>query len=271
MAPANLSLVLSNGPEDVATVHAALSGLAAALGLDALSTEDLHTAAGEACKNVMHHAYEGHEGPLEVEALVLPGELEVVVRDHGMGIRPLVGERTLPHTGIGMPIVHSLSRRITYINLDGGGTEVRMLLDTPGAALLASPAGSSSPRAPGAQREPTAALALAPAELAGAVLPRVLVALATRAGFSGARLADVQLLARLLAAAAGDEPLTATADVASGVLTVRIGPLAPGATTGLLSSGDAAADAAIGAVIADQRTEQEGSTEMLVLRLTGSD
>ncbi len=271
MAAANLSLTLSNTADDVATVHAALSGVAAALALDALDTDNLHTAVGEACKNVMHHAYEGQRGDLELEVSSLPGALEVVVRDHGMGIRPLVGERTLPHTGIGLPIIHSLTRRITYTNLDEGGTEVSMRFDLPGVAALGPPAaGHGSADAPAG----TVAITLAPAALSGAVLPRVVVALATRAEFTPARLSDAQLISRLIAAGAGpalgENPLTLRAGMVSGELTLNIGPLPAGAGSRLLAGGGAEAEAAAARVLADRELAADGATEMLALRLTGS-
>jgi anti-sigma regulatory factor (Ser/Thr protein kinase) len=258
---------MSNTAGDVATVHAALSGVAAALGLDALDTDNLHTAVGEACKNVMHHAYEGLEGLLELEVSSTPGALEVLVRDHGMGIRPLVGERTLPHTGIGLPIVHSLTRRITYTNLEAGGTEVIMRFDLPGAAVLGPPA-------PTMARDSAAgtAIALAPAALAGAVLPRVLVALATRAEFTAERLADVQLLGKVIAAGGGrvlgEQPLALLADIAPGALTLRIHPLPAGAGDRLLDA-DAEADTALRRVISGRELAADGAAETLELRLTG--
>src|SRR5271163_3915315 len=100
----NVCITLSNSPENLAVVHQTLAGLGGILGLDALDSNDLETAVIEVCKNVVYHAYEGQEGPLELEIHTLAGAVEVVVRDHGIGIRPHVGERTLPHTGIGLPI-----------------------------------------------------------------------------------------------------------------------------------------------------------------------
>lgn len=272
MSAANLSLALSNTPGDVATVHSALDGVAAALGLDALDTDNLHTAVGEACKNVIHHAYEGLEGPLEVEVLSLGGALEVVVRDHGMGIRPLVGERSLPHTGIGMPIVHSLTRRITYTNLEGGGTEVSMLFDMVGAGVLGPAAAAARPAAGDAQDGVTE-IALAPATLAEAVLPRILVALAARAEFTAERLAEVQALARALAAGAsrelGEQPLAVRASAAPGELTLRIGPLPAGGGDRLTEAGDGEAQERTAAVIAGRDLCADAAAEHLELRLSG--
>ncbi|HYB24819.1 MAG TPA: ATP-binding protein, partial [Solirubrobacteraceae bacterium] len=79
----NVRLNLSNGPESVAIAHELLLGLAEVLGLDALETDDLCTAVGEVCKNVVYHAYEGQTGPLELEVYTFAGAVEVVVRDHG--------------------------------------------------------------------------------------------------------------------------------------------------------------------------------------------
>jgi anti-sigma regulatory factor (Ser/Thr protein kinase) len=240
----NLWLKLSNAPESLLLVHQALSAIAGALGLDALETDDLRTAAAEACKNVVYHAYEGGEGPLEVELHTLEAAIEVVVRDHGIGIRPHLGERTLPHNGIGMPIVHALCQRVLYSNLDGGGTEVRMRLAMPNVVELA-PAGQTPgpPETAGGDAEgegrgergrsgeagaggegegrgerdrggeagggegellSTVAMTLAPSALADAVLAPVLRALAARAGLSAAGADEGGRRARTLAASFGE-------------------------------------------------------------------
>ena len=127
-----------NRPESVGTVAAALEGIVAVLGLEALEADGIQTAVAEACKNVVLHAYDGTEGPMEVELRTQRDGLEVIVVDHGIGIRPHLGERRQPHNGLGLPIIHLHAWRVTYTNLDGGGTELRM--EFPGA-----PAGSADP------------------------------------------------------------------------------------------------------------------------------
>jgi serine/threonine-protein kinase RsbW len=62
----NVCLSLPNRPENVLVVRQALTGVAGAIGLDAVETNDLNTAVTEACNNVVMHAYGGDEGPLEV-------------------------------------------------------------------------------------------------------------------------------------------------------------------------------------------------------------
>ena len=122
----NVCLNLSNRAENVLVVRQALTGVGETLGLDAIETNDLNTAVTEACNNVVLHAYEGEEGPLEVEVYALSGGIAVVVRDHGRGIRPRSGGDEEVHPGIGLPVIQALTRRVQFRDLSPGGTEVRM-------------------------------------------------------------------------------------------------------------------------------------------------
>jgi len=147
--PTEIHLQLSNSLDDVAAVAAAIDGVVAGLGLDALDSDRIQTAAAEACKNVVLHAYEGTDGPMDVMLSATTGVVEVTVVDEGIGIRPHLGERHYPHNGLGLPIIHQHAQRITYTNLPGGGTELRMEFSVE------------------ARRD------VAPGELAGAVLGRL--------------------------------------------------------------------------------------------------
>ncbi len=226
----NLRLRLSNRVESLAVVHAATGGLARALELDAVEADDLNTAVGEACRNVVWHAYEGTEGPLELELRTARAAVEALVRDHGIGIRPHVGERTLPHTGIGLPIVHSLTRSVLYTNLPDGGTEVRMRFDMPAAEGLEPcleedltlAVSASEPPAPDALE-----MSLAPVSLAAFVLPGVLGALAQAAGLdehvAAEAWARVATLAQGTARAPADAPLDVLVRAPAGELEIRVG------------------------------------------------
>src|ERR1700756_1137044 len=86
----NVCLALSNQPENVLLVREALSGLAETVGVGGVDLNDIRTAVTEACNNVVLHAYEGEEGPLHVEVYLDSSTLEVVVRDHGTGIKPRI-------------------------------------------------------------------------------------------------------------------------------------------------------------------------------------
>ncbi len=272
----NVRLNLPNTLGSVSLVHEALIGLAARLALDPLETNDLDTAVTEICKNVVYHAYEGADGPLEVRVHVLAGALEVVVRDRGIGIRPHVGERTQPHSGIGLPIVHALTQSITFSKRDGGGTEVRMLFAAHDAAEL-EPLGPGELQSPAAEDfEPAhrIAIALAPDSVAEAILPRVLGALAAQADLSDDRASDVRLLARALAAGAGNSTagahLAVAATVAPGSLELRVGPLRAGGARALLKAGagGGGGERPLESLADDHRVSAAGSAELLELRVS---
>jgi anti-sigma regulatory factor (Ser/Thr protein kinase) len=238
---ADLYLSLSNSSENIAVVREALWGVAQALSLDALDADDLDTAVTEACKNVVWHAYEGADGPLELELYLSAGAVHAVVRDHGIGIRPHLGERTQPHTGIGLPIVHMRAHRVIYTNLDEGGTELRIELITPSAASV--PALSPEPPPPlslGDGAPHTIELALAGDDLAATVLPRVLRTLGARARFSEDALAALERFALSLARGARDsigaEHLVTAVDAAPHNLDLRVGWLREGAGESLLEA-----------------------------------
>jgi anti-sigma regulatory factor (Ser/Thr protein kinase) len=235
---ANVCLRFSNRDECVAVVHEAVVGLARALSLDALATGDLDTAVAEAVKNAILHAYEGADGPVEVELHALDGRIEAVVRDRGIGIRPHLGERerTQPHTGIGLPIVHLLARRVVYTNMPGGGTEVSM--EFPVEGLLA-PGGSEAKLSEESARRlgDRVELSLAPLAIARSVLPRTLAALLVLAGFgAGAARGDdagaaASAASAALAAAAAEldgsaGTLALGGEAGRGRLDLRVGPLA---------------------------------------------
>ena len=81
--PPNVRIVVSSRPENVAIVREVLAGLADSIDIDTI--EDVKVAVSEACNNVVVHAYDERGGPLEVEVFVGRHELDVVVRDYGVG------------------------------------------------------------------------------------------------------------------------------------------------------------------------------------------
>jgi anti-sigma regulatory factor (Ser/Thr protein kinase) len=276
----NVRLTLSNRPDNVLVVRQALTGVAENVGLDALESNDLNTAVTEACNNVVQHAYEGEEGPLEVEIYALPGAVEVVVRDHGVGIRPHAADPEQTHSGIGLPVVHALTQSVGFSNLPGGGTEVRMQFAAPAASPpepVPRAAKHADDSSGGAERADVASatveMTLAPSTVARSVLPRVLSALAARAYFSTDRISDVQLVADTLVAHAGDSvsgsQLGVAVDLAPRNLEVRVGPLQSGAAEKLINT--PAPGDGLGAII-ERLTDGHNvavsdSSEMLALRL----
>jgi serine/threonine-protein kinase RsbW len=243
----NVSLRLPNRPENVLVVRQALTGLAGALALDPIETNDLNTAVTEACNNVIMHAYTGAEGALEVEVLVLAKAIAVIVRDHGIGIHTPEGNvrgsrEALPSDGMGLAVIDALARHVEFTEPAGGGTEVRMEFPRPENASMAAivehgnggrALGPVRDRDPvGMGRASTVEVTLAPSALAQAILPRVLSALAVRAHFSTDRISDVQIVADLVAGnvkeSVDGSHLAVGVTVGSRKLELRIGPVRAG-------------------------------------------
>jgi serine/threonine-protein kinase RsbW len=263
----NVRLSLPNNPENVLVVRQALTGVAGCVGLNAIEANDLNTAVTEACNNVVLHAYRGAEGPMEVDVRVLTDAITVAVRDRGIGIgidasdrqpepdpddfERESGESGKRSAGMGIPVIEALSREASFIDRDGGGTEVRMEFavahamsledvlaagERSGIADWGDSAGAAAEGQPSS--ESVFELRLAPGAIARAVLPRVLSALAARVHFSTDRIADVRVVADVLATNSVDSISSSHLDVgittAPRSLELRIGPLLTGRGESLL-------------------------------------
>ncbi len=272
---AHVVLNLSNKAENVLLVRQVLAGLAETIGLDALELNDISTAVSEACNNVVIHAYAGAEGPLEVEVFAADEPLEVIVRDHGEGITPHERDPEETVGGIGLPVIRALSDSVTFRDLDGGGTEVRMAFVTAKASALPHiQSNNTGAQAPAQQAPPdTTTVTVGPAPLAQAVLPRILCALAARVHFSTDRISDTQLLADALVTRAdasnNDGRMTVAINVAPRDLQLRVGPLPQGFAEELLAS---ATIDPIGSVLTQltdgHEISSQGPSELLALRLS---
>jgi len=206
----NVRLALASRPENVVLVRDVLSGLGDGLDLGG-TVEDIKAAVSEAANNVVIHAYGGREGPMEIEIAVAGRDLDVVVRDHGVGIGPRRVDDGHPGRGIGLAVIEALAARCELRAHAGPGVEVAMRFDVPAQPELPGLATGDGGTAAGAVLDDGDALdiAIGPASLSAPVFDRVLTGLAARAGFSIDRLSDVQLVcdaltARIVPALAGD-------------------------------------------------------------------
>jgi serine/threonine-protein kinase RsbW len=231
-APPNVCLHLSNRAENVLLVRETLIGVAEAIGLDGNDLNDIKTVVTEACNNVVLHAYGDEEGPLELEVHVGSDAVEVVVRDRGTGIRPLIPSTRETSSGIGVPVMQALAERVEFSCAEGRGTEVRMQFATPGTRPLQPlpEEGLELPEVAQAEEfATTLGVAIAPTRLAREVLPRLLCVLAARAHFSTDRISDAQLVADALVAqmpeSIGGSHLGIGVSVAPHNLELRVGPL----------------------------------------------
>jgi anti-sigma regulatory factor (Ser/Thr protein kinase) len=228
-----LRLTLPATAENVIVVRQAVAGLGEALGLSGSRIADLKTVVGEACNNVVLHAYENGPGPLEVTAEPRSGELEVQVADRGRGFRPRAhqGDESL---GLGLPLIAALSDSFEISGGPGKGsrTTIRFGYTPPDLSNNGNHAGVSE----------ELELAITPGEMVKPVLARVIGALAARAEFSVDRLADTVLLGDAVSSSAGGDFAEGRVGVAikdgDGTLSVRVGPLVEGAGEKLISEMD---------------------------------
>lgn len=135
----DIEITLPARPENVAVIRHVLGCLSDALEVTPELLHDVRLAVSEACANVIVHAYRESEGLLELTAATLPGRaLEIVVRDHGLGMAPRADS---PGLGVGLPLIAALSSAVEIGTADDGATEVRMTfaLDEPdrGATVAA--------------------------------------------------------------------------------------------------------------------------------------
>ena len=104
--------------------------------LDPTLTElgDLKTAVSEAVTNAVVHAYPDSIGVIQLRARILPGgELELVVRDKGVGIEDVERARTPLYTtggeersGMGFTIMEGFTDKLRVRSAPGSGTTVTM-------------------------------------------------------------------------------------------------------------------------------------------------
>jgi serine/threonine-protein kinase RsbW len=129
-AATSLSLKLAAEPKNVRRARDEVARQAETLGLSAAGVDDLKTIVSEACSNVVRHAYpeDAAERPMEVELEKDNGELRVVVRDSGTGIRPPTGARP-KSLRLGFILIGSLADCLQLRTERGRGTE--LLLTVP--------------------------------------------------------------------------------------------------------------------------------------------
>lgn len=125
----DFQLALPARAENVAVIRHLLGGVADAVDIPPDVLHDIRLAVSEACANVVVHAYADapHDGTLEIAVrLGEPRKLEVVVRDHGRGMKPRPDS---PGLGVGLPLIAALSTALELGTGDDGSTEVHMTFD----------------------------------------------------------------------------------------------------------------------------------------------
>lgn len=269
-AEPELRLVVPSRAENVALVRRALSGVVDVLELGEARLLDINAAVSEACNNVVVHAYEGTEGPMDVYLWIQPTELEVMVSDRGVGITPNVPEPGLEVQGLGLSLIQALTDRVEFLGGRGEGTRVRMRFAFDGAEALPNGDRGNGPDAPPPPGELSIAVSSGP--LAAPVLGRVIAMLAARAEFSLEGISEAELVTDAVAAhaprATVGNRIQLGIDRPDGELVVRVGPLAEGGATRVIQA--SALDdlpPVLERLTEHRRVESSGDGELLCLVL----
>ena len=266
----DLWLAMPSKAENVALVRQAFGGLADAVGLGEPLLADAKTAVSEACNNVVVHAYEGGEGPLEVGVRARDSELTVLVRDRGGGIQPTAALPDPGVHGVGLSLIQALTDRVEFHGGGSEGTEVRMTFSSEAEFNPVDDGGG--PAAFESEAPDNGLLvSISPGELVAPVLGRVVAMLAARAGFSIDRLSDAQLVSDAIAAHAPG--YTETDDVRVSfrdelrALEARVGPLVEGGGERLLADADLPGVGRLLDQLSDSVAVRRNGEEYLVLEL----
>jgi serine/threonine-protein kinase RsbW len=196
-----LTLELESRPETLTLVRGMLGGIAELLAMDAELLDDIKTAVSEACNNVVLHAYPDGPGPLTVSLNITDAGIEVLVRDHGVGIPEIAADDDHVH-GVGLPVIRALAQHADFRAPAGGGTNVWMLFPSrrDGHTLFECPDRPAPDDGVADRLTGDAVVSVSPVGLLSGVLGRLSRALAANARFSLDRFSDVYLVTDAIAA-----------------------------------------------------------------------
>jgi serine/threonine-protein kinase RsbW len=265
---AELRIVVPARAENVAVLRRAVFGLADALGVEPGDIADLQTIVTEAAMNVVQHAYEDSEGPLEMIAGRRGGGLEVAICDQGAGFRPRPADPGRGDLRLGLPLIAALSDGFEISGGPGLGTTVKV------RKLIAVASEAAEDGAPTAARTPEeTALSFDSEAPAGAVLSHVIGMLASRADLSIDRLADTQLLGDAVSATSSREFAEGRMEISiadrEGCLEIRVGPLVSGGSERLLREMELPGPlkGSLRALASDVEVESADGAERLLIKI----
>jgi serine/threonine-protein kinase RsbW len=112
--------------ESIPLARAAVAALAENLGAEEPALGDVRTVVTEACSNVVRHAYPEGGGRYDLEAFAEQGELAIIVRDSGAGLRADLRPRGDHSMRIGLGLISQLSSHFGIGPGPDGGTVVQM-------------------------------------------------------------------------------------------------------------------------------------------------
>lgn len=95
---------------------------------------DIKTAVSEAVTNSIIHGYEYGEGRIFIEATIENGEIEIIIRDMGMGITDIdqalepfyTSKPDMERSGMGFTVMETFMDSLEIESIKGKGTSVKM-------------------------------------------------------------------------------------------------------------------------------------------------
>lgn len=121
----DIRLTLPARAENVAIVRTVLHAFCTSLELPDQLVDDIRLAVTEACTNVVRHAYQDGDGPIEVLVRPEDGEgVRVVVADRGRGIAP---RSSGGGPGLGLPLIAALTDAFEVSHAPGRGSALAMV------------------------------------------------------------------------------------------------------------------------------------------------
>jgi serine/threonine-protein kinase RsbW len=126
-------LTIPAKPEYITLSRLALSGLSRVHPLADDTLADLKLALTEACSNSVRHAYDGGEGHVDIQFVLLDDRLIIEVADDGTGFEPystdpVVEGGELSEGGLGIAIIRSIADEVVIADgPDGRGSRLRFV------------------------------------------------------------------------------------------------------------------------------------------------
>jgi hypothetical protein len=208
---------------------------------------------------------------MDVYLCIQPDELEVIVSDHGVGIRPHKPEPDTEVQGLGLSLIQSLTDRVEFAGGAQQGTKVRMGFAHAGG--FDAPVGDDQGDDRAVSPPPgELSIAVSPGPLAAPVLGRLIAMLAARADFSLEGISEAEVITDALAAHAPMETVGSKiqlgVDPPNGRLVVRVGPFESGGAARVIEA-SALGDLppVLERLTEDRRVESYAEGEMLSLTL----
>lgn len=126
MAGSDVRLSLPARPDSLGVIRHVLGAFAEALRLPPDLVEDIRLAVTEACTNVVRHAYDGEDGPIDVVVRPSRDRLEIVIADRGRGLAP---SPDLEGPGLGLPLIAALADSVELQEAPARGSRLRMAFE----------------------------------------------------------------------------------------------------------------------------------------------